>query len=181
MIDRTVQGAAGRLQEDAVVRVCYDSVGDVQYRVARRECKDASLAESVKLAIVDGEHRPRIELNAVEAGAGVTAAKIALKLHVPNRHDVGRSGRNTYSESVRRPHHRGNSAAAVDGDRLGNGHRAKTARVQRVDFSARRRLRNGAGEGHARRRSAARIVVVTDTRYPGSRRLSVSRNRAKHG
>ena len=79
-------------------------------------------------------------------------------------------------------HHRGNStAAAVDGDRLGNGHRAKTAGVKRVDFSARRRLRNGAGEGQARSRSAARIGVVTDTRYPRSRRLGVSRNRAKHG
>ena len=41
MIDRAVQGAAARAQGDAVLRVCYDGVGDVQYRVGRRRCDDA--------------------------------------------------------------------------------------------------------------------------------------------
>ena len=64
---------------------------------------------------------------------------------------------------------------AVDGDRLGDRHRAEAGRIEAVDLAARGGLRDRAGEGLARRRAAARIDVVADAGNPGPGGLRVSR------
>src|SRR6185437_1562881 len=57
---------------------------------------------------------------------------------------------------------------AIDSDRLGDGDRAEAAGIDAVDLPVHSRLRNGAREGLAWRRPAARIGVIADTGYPGS-------------
>src|SRR5262249_44275731 len=73
------------------------------------------------------------------------------------------------------------AAAAVDGDRLGDGDGAEPARIETVDFAAGRSLGDGAGKRLAGRGTAARIDVVADARDPGSGGLSMGRSRCKHG
>ena len=64
-------------------------------------------------------------------------------------------------------------ALALDGDGLGDGDRAVTGRVERVDFTP------GTGRVHcglemaARRGEAARIAVIARRRNEGSRSLSL--------
>ena len=62
--------------------------------------------------------------------------------------------------------------ATVDGDRLGDRHGAKAARIEAIDLAAGGGLGNGAGERLARGGAAARIGVVADAGNPGAGRLS---------
>src|SRR5262249_43095516 len=69
---------------------------------------------------------------------------------------------------------------AVDRDRLGDGDRTESARIQAVDDAVGDSLRDRARKGFAWRRAAARIGVVAHARYPGPRRLGVCRIGAQH-
>ena len=63
---------------------------------------------------------------------------------------------------------------AIDGDRLGDGHRAETAGIEAVDLSVEGGFGNGAGEGLAWRGAAARIGIIPYPGHPGPQRLGVS-------
>ena len=63
-----------------------------------------------------------------------------------------------------------------DSDRLGDGHGAEAAGIETVDLAACRGLRDGAGEGLAGSRAAARVGVVADAGNPSTGRLRMGGN-----
>ncbi len=108
------------------------------------------------------------EADAVEPGSGAIDADVA------QAHDV--VGTSVHDHAVGAGiEHAAPDAAAVDGDRLGDGDPAEAARVEHGDRAAGRGLDDRAGEGLARRGAAARIDVVADARDPGAGRLGAGR------
>src|SRR5262249_52232293 len=129
--------------------------------------------------IVQMQREPTGEVDADQAGAGAVDGETA---HV---HDDG-SGRrrgavvDVYTVGAGRQDG-AERAAAVEGYRLGDGDGAEAARIEAVDLTAGGGLRDRSGEGLARRCAAARVNVVADARYPGSRRLRMRRTHSQHG
>src|SRR5581483_2076099 len=74
---------------------------------------------------------------------------------------------------------RAQGPAAIQGDRLGDGHRAEPAGIKAVDLAARGGLRDGAGKRLARRGAAARVDVVADAGNPGAGGLGAGRGGGK--
>ena len=69
---------------------------------------------------------------------------------------------------------RGEHLVTIDRDRFGDGQRAEATGIEAVDLAVHGRLRDRTREGLARRRAAARIGVIADTRHPGPAGLRVS-------
>jgi hypothetical protein len=69
------------------------------------------------------------------------------------------------------------SAIVGDADRLRDGHRTVSARIENADFSACCGLRNRPCEGLARRDARARIGIVARPRDPCPRRLRMRKRR----
>src|SRR5437016_5783646 len=126
----------------------------------------AALAEVSDLRLVDVQDPARDELDAVGTGAD------ALDVKSADGHDGGARGAAAGVVDVDAGgagrKHAGDHTFALDGDRLGDGHGTEAARIQAVDLAAGGGLGDGAREGLAGRRAAARIEVVADTRDPGS-------------
>src|SRR5207237_1240526 len=122
----------------------------------------------------------RGKADTVDAGVGGVAAvaEQAVEPNVTQGHDVGRLGGDVDSVGARDQGGRDLAAAAVEGDRLRDGHGAEAAGIERVDLAAVRRLRDGARPGLARRGAAAWIGVVADAGDPRARRLR-ERRRAR--
>src|SRR5262249_38695550 len=120
-------------------------------------------------------HRGGVDLNAVDAGISRVAAvtEEALKPYVLDDDDVGGCRGNIEAVGARDQGRGDLAAAAIDGDRLGDGEAAEAARIERIDFAAVGGLRDRAGPSLARRRAAARIDVVADAGDPGARGLRV--------
>jgi hypothetical protein len=124
--------------------------------------------------LVQSQAFARQVADAVEAGAGTVDRDVAQD------HPVVDAGVDGDAVGARRED-AGQGAVAVDGDGLGDGHGTKAAGIENGDLAAGRGLRDGAREGLAGSRTAARVRVVTDTGNPGTGGLGVGGSRHEDG
>src|SRR5260221_8619182 len=114
------------------------------------------------------------EPNSVESGPDTVNSEVA------KNHDVGlRIGLDYDSVSAAHKHGSDLASAAVNGDGFGDGDCAEPAWIQSVNLSARGGLRDGAGESLTGSCAAARVGIVSHTRYPGAAGLCLQHRRPK--
>lgn len=120
---------------------------------------------AVDQAVLDVDETPCPRTKDTDTGkAGVKSLEVEVaEVHRPA--DVGSRERIECDVDAVRcgVEDRSEHLVTVNGDRLRDGHGAEAARVNAIDLTVHRCLRNRASEGLARRRTAARIGVIADT------------------
>src|ERR1700680_2682044 len=119
------------------------------------------MGETKDPAILNRQHEAGRESDAVDGASNAENVKAPQQhgIRCPSRNDdaIGAADKNTSLY-----------ASGVNGNGLGNGHRAETAWIQDIDLATGGRLADRAGESLAWSGSATGIHIIPDTGNPSS-------------